>query len=215
MGVAHFRRDLRLRVDWPEFGGVGVDCTELVFAESVFVASDMIDLNSAANCSCGWERPCLLCPQHLGSPPTPMDLTATEGGFRSVQTSQADASGQARKTSSKSAQTHTYLASSALIYRVDYILQVLRRSDNRAKELISSAALKILIGAHLETLGKQPHVSALSFARVLIWGRRVGEFVILSEPLLQFRSSIGPGSKYANFRQDSDGKDHHPRGGSV
>lgn len=41
MGVAHFRRDLRLRVDWPEFGGVGVDCTELVFAESVFAAPDM------------------------------------------------------------------------------------------------------------------------------------------------------------------------------
>ena len=25
MGVAHFLADLRLRVDWPELGGVGVD----------------------------------------------------------------------------------------------------------------------------------------------------------------------------------------------
>lgn len=41
MGVAHFLKDLRLRVDWPEFGGVGVDWTELVLAESGFVASDI------------------------------------------------------------------------------------------------------------------------------------------------------------------------------
>lgn len=43
MGVAHFLRDLRLRVDWPELGGVGVDCTELVLAESGFVASAIFD----------------------------------------------------------------------------------------------------------------------------------------------------------------------------
>ena len=42
MGVAHFLRDLRLRVDWPELGGVGVDCTELVLAESGLLASDML-----------------------------------------------------------------------------------------------------------------------------------------------------------------------------
>lgn len=41
MGVAHFLRDLRLRVDWPEFGGVGVVGTELVLAESGFAARDM------------------------------------------------------------------------------------------------------------------------------------------------------------------------------
>jgi hypothetical protein len=41
MGVAHLRRDLRLRVDWPELGGVGVDCIELVLAESGFTASVM------------------------------------------------------------------------------------------------------------------------------------------------------------------------------
>lgn len=41
MGVAHFLRDLRLRVDWPEFGGVGVDGTELVVTESGLAAPDM------------------------------------------------------------------------------------------------------------------------------------------------------------------------------
>ncbi len=42
MGVAHFLRERRLRVDWPELGGVGVDCTELVLAESGFTGSDIL-----------------------------------------------------------------------------------------------------------------------------------------------------------------------------
>lgn len=45
MGVAHFLADLRLRVDWPDFGGVGVDCME-VLVESVFVLSDMLEQES-------------------------------------------------------------------------------------------------------------------------------------------------------------------------
>ena len=43
MGVAHFLADRRLRTDWPELGGVGVDWTELVLVlvEPVFATSDM------------------------------------------------------------------------------------------------------------------------------------------------------------------------------
>ena len=41
MGVAHFLADLRLRADWPELGGVGVDWMELVLAEPGFDESDI------------------------------------------------------------------------------------------------------------------------------------------------------------------------------
>ena len=43
MGVAHFLADRRLRTDWPELGGVGVDWTELVLVlvEPVFATSAM------------------------------------------------------------------------------------------------------------------------------------------------------------------------------
>lgn len=51
MGVAHFLSERRLRVDWPEFGGVGVDCTELVFAESVLIASDILFSAQASFCN--------------------------------------------------------------------------------------------------------------------------------------------------------------------
>ena len=42
MGVAHFLAERRLRADWPELGGVGVDCTELVLVEPAFTTSVMI-----------------------------------------------------------------------------------------------------------------------------------------------------------------------------
>ena len=41
MGVAHFLAERRLRADWPELGGVGVDCTELVLVEPAFTTSVM------------------------------------------------------------------------------------------------------------------------------------------------------------------------------
>ena len=43
MGVAHFLAERRLRADWLELGGVGVDCTELVLVlvEPAFVTSAM------------------------------------------------------------------------------------------------------------------------------------------------------------------------------
>lgn len=44
MGVAHFLAERRLRVDWPELGGVGVDWIELVLAESGFVVSDIMSI---------------------------------------------------------------------------------------------------------------------------------------------------------------------------
>lgn len=40
IGVAHFLADLLLLVDWVEFGGVGVDCMELL-VELGFRASDI------------------------------------------------------------------------------------------------------------------------------------------------------------------------------
>ena len=41
MGVAHFLAERRLRPDWPELGGVGVDVTELVLVEPAFTTSAM------------------------------------------------------------------------------------------------------------------------------------------------------------------------------
>lgn len=41
MGVAHFLAERRLRADWPELGGVGVDCTELVLVEPALTTSVM------------------------------------------------------------------------------------------------------------------------------------------------------------------------------
>lgn len=57
MGVAHFLRDLRLRVDWPELGGVGVDCTELVLAESGLLASDMLGVRVSSRGAA--QSPCM------------------------------------------------------------------------------------------------------------------------------------------------------------
>lgn len=61
MGVAHFLRDLRLRVDWPEFGGVGVEGTELVAAESGLAAPDMAvgGQDSCREFTLACERPLL------------------------------------------------------------------------------------------------------------------------------------------------------------
>jgi len=43
MGVAHFLADLRLLVDCPELGGVGVDCIELL-VEFILTVSDIFAL---------------------------------------------------------------------------------------------------------------------------------------------------------------------------
>lgn len=64
MGVAHFLRERRLRVDCPELGGVGVDCTELVLAESDFATGSVI-LDGVLGGECGVLSPPASKPQGL------------------------------------------------------------------------------------------------------------------------------------------------------
>lgn len=53
MGVAHFLAERRLRTDWPELGGVGVDCTELVLVEPAFTTSAIDQLLPKGG---GWRQ---------------------------------------------------------------------------------------------------------------------------------------------------------------